>query len=238
MSEAFTRLRTWPAIVFGVAALTLLIAFAGLATLSETSELREELIRLSEQQRQREGFLDDLARDLYVSAILFRDLLLEMEQPSADGYRDELRNRRSTMMTRLQTYTASNNETHGSEREPELRNVERLTTAVEDYWRLMLPFIDTKNNEQAVAPGRIRDEVRQQRMHVAEISEEIARIDKESAFLERETLLAADAERTNSLRRNFIWALILGLVAAVSARWRLSWLQRRARALDRHRVSR
>jgi hypothetical protein len=238
MSEAFTRLRTWPAIALGVAALTLLLAFAGLGTLGENRKLREDLIRLTEQQRERETMLDDLARDLYISAILFRDLLLETDQPPEGGYRAELRNRRSAMMTRLQSYKRSVSKTRGSEHETDLQNLERLKAAAEDYWRLIAPFVDSVEGGQAAAPARIRDEVRKQRMHVAQITEEIARVDRDSASLERETLLAAVAERTNSLRRNFVMALVLGTAAIGSAWWRLSWLQRRARAVGQQHVSR
>jgi hypothetical protein len=56
---------------FGVAALTLLLAFAGLGTPGENRKLREDVIRFTGQQREREKILDGLARDLYISRRFF-----------------------------------------------------------------------------------------------------------------------------------------------------------------------
>ena len=209
--------------VFGLAALLLLVAYTGLGTMRETRELREQLVTLSDNQHKSDELLDGIANDLYTSSILFRDLLIESSGPVADEYQKELRGKRTEMMMRVRDSARPK-----STGEP---GSVRLHNAVVEYWRVLGTYMDADNRARVSDARMIRDQLRTQRLRVASVSAEISTLEADSRLAERKALEAAVGERSGALRNNFLMALGVGSTALAVAWWRLSWLRRKGRSV-------
>ncbi len=213
------RLRTWPLLLIGFGGLLLLIGGSAAALHRSLGIVYGEVATIQGRLRTERDLIDRVRSELFLTAILVRDYLLESSQESATADRETLESLRSSIEKNLAAL-----EQTGS---PEQREqVTELRKAIAVYWRSIDPVFEW-TLEEKTARGRsfLRRSVVPYREAVLSAIERLGELNVRQGRRRQDQVLQTEQELKTDLRRIAGFALILGGIVALASIWRTRSLE-------------
>ena len=224
--KAVGRLLSAPASVLWIGFTGLLLLMAVMAV-DATRSLRDVEVTtavLRTESRNRDGLLDQLRADIYRSATVVRDYLLELDGARAESQKAELELLRARIDDNLRIY------------ELDLPDIEKdgfqdLRSRIASYWKSMAPALQWDAAARRTKGGRFLQDV------IMPFRAEVVQLTRQVTVLNERDLDAGEA-RIRAVQSRFrrrvavisVLALLLGLIlGAVSIR-RVQHLEREAKA--------
>lgn len=217
-------MKTWPFLLIGFGALLLLIALSAGALHSRIGEAYVEVGSIQRGERNNRQSLNQLRSELYETAILVRDYLLEPSQEEAANERRALEDLRASIQREVaaleQGTPVESVETSASLRE-----------AILKYWSSMDPIFQWTPVEKA-ARGRafLRRSVVPYRDAVLAAAERVGEVSAQQTLAKQEQILQTQEDLKGDLREIAGMALLLGAVVAFFSIVRTRSLERIAAA--------
>lgn len=205
----------------GLGGLLLLVAASMLALSQKAQAIYTELDRLNTAHHDVDVKLRRLRSDVNLSGIYVRDYLLDVASERAPEYRQrlaELRQSNLTSLTELRSVAG-----------PDERHITSLQTKLDDYWQVFDPLFDWTPAEKIFRSARfLRREVVPRRDAVLAIAQEIEELNNANLSAQRSEVARRYAAFGADLHRLLWQSLLLGLVVALAAVFRLRVLERRS----------
>ena len=218
------RLRTWPVAALALCALLILVVVAVLESSRRAQEIYSRLDAINQRYHEVEAKLRRLRSDVNLSGIFIRDYLLDPARERAPHYRRRIAEYRRTNMA---TFAELDALTRGQEEVDQRLN--RLRTRLDDYWRTVDPLFDLIPTEKAGTRAKfLRDEELPRREAVLAIASEIEELNNATIAAQRTAVSQQQAELRTHLQRVLWITLLLGVVVAVTAVYRLRRLEDRS----------
>lgn len=202
--------------------LVLLIVVLGFGAYRRSDFIYQDLTSIQYAYRQRATVLNEIQSDIYISAVLARDYLLDPAVSSAPEQRQQLLEIRRSL-------------------EDLLVNLERLSTAedrdslqqlsreLESYWHALNPLFEWSPERRATDRfSFLREQVLPRRNALLRMTSRIRKIDAASLAEEQQRIAASWESYRKHLTWLFAYALGLAVFTAVLSIFRLSRLERRA----------
>jgi len=218
------RFRTWPVAALGLGALLLLIAVSVLEASRRAQDIYTRLDDLNQQYLRVESLLRRLRSDVNLSGIFVRDYLLDSARERAPEYRRRIEEFRTANRATLEELRAL---TPGAVENDE--RLDTLSTLLDEYWLSLDPLFEWTTNEKVNASASfLKRNVIPRREAVLAIAKEIEQLNAETMAAQR-----TEVRQRHALFRSDLYALLwktllLGVVVAVTAVWRLRALERRS----------
>jgi len=215
------RFRTWPVAALGLGGLLLLILVSMLTLSEKAQDIYAELDHLNTHHHEVDAKLRRLRSDVNLSGIFVRDYLLDVASERAPDYRRQLTAFRTQNMATLAELRALAG--------PSEHHIDSLQTKLEEYWETFEPLFDWTPAEKILQSARfLRREVVPRRDAVLAIAQEVEEFNNTNLAAQRgEISRQYDAFR-DDLRRVVWRSLLLGVVVALIAVFRLRVLERRS----------
>jgi len=215
------RFRTWPVAALGLGGLLLLILVSMLTLSEKAQEIYAELDHLNTHHRDLDAKLRRLRSDVNLSGIFVRDYLLDVASERAFDYRRQLSAFRTENMATLADLRALAGPTE--------HHIDSLQAKLEDYWETFEPLFDWTPAEKILQSARfLRREVVPRREAVLAIAQEIEEFNNTNLAAQRGEISRQYDVFRDDLRRLLWRSLLLGLVVALTAVFRLRVLERRS----------
>ncbi|MEO8132165.1 MAG: ATP-binding protein [Bryobacteraceae bacterium] len=202
------RMRTWPFLLIGFGALLLLIALSAVALHSRMGQVYREVSIIQQGERDNRRLLNQLRSELYQTAILVRDYLLEPSPEAAANERQSLEELRTAIqkdVASLETAVQTEN----------LETSAGLHEAILKYWRSMEPIFQWTPSEKGLQ-GRafLRRSVVPYRDAVLAAAEKVGEVSARQTLTRQEQILQTQEDLKSALRQIAGFALVLGAVVA------------------------
>ena len=216
------RFRTWPVAAVALGALLLLMVVSILESNRRAQEIYTRLDELNQRYHEVEGRLRRLRSDVNMSGIFVRDYLLD---PDTDqDYRARLAEfRRANAMAffGLQALIRGNPENDA--------RLASLRAKLAEYWTALDPLFDWSPTEkQTQSFAFLRKEVIPRREAVLAIAQEIEEINTSSLGTQRTQVAGRQAELRRNLYALLVWGVLLGIIVALTAVFRLRRLEQQS----------
>jgi signal transduction histidine kinase len=216
------RFRTWPVAALALGALLLLVVVSVLEATRRAQEIYTRLDAMNQRYHEVESKLRRLRSDVNMSGIFVRDYLLDPVGERAPNYRARLAEFRGANKTAFDDLRAL---IQGSQESDQ--RLTSLRAKLDEYWGALDPLFDwspaEKGNQSA---GFLRTEVIPRREAVLAIAQEIEEINASTMASQRTEVAVRQAELRTDLNRLLWSALLLGLIVALTAVYRLRRLER------------
>jgi signal transduction histidine kinase len=208
----------------GLGGLLLLVVVSVFTATNRAQEIYTQLDQLNTHHRNVETKLRRLRSDLHVSGIYVRDYLLDPAREQAPAYRQQLAEFRGNMLATVVELQAL------SSGQPEnLERITRLQVKLDEYWQVFEPLFDWSLGEKVIqSTNFLRREVLPRREAVLTIASEIEELNNANHALQRAEVTRRQEQFSRELHRLLWGSLFLGLVVALTAVIRLSFLERRS----------
>jgi signal transduction histidine kinase len=218
------RFRTWPVAALALGALLLLVVVSVLESNRRAQEIYTRLDELNQRYHEVEGKLRRLRSDVNLSGIFVRDYLLDPSRERAPGYRDRLAQFRGANNAAFDELRAL---IHGN---PESdQRLGRLRAQLDEYWLALDPLFDwTPAEKTTLSVPFLRAEVIPRREAVLAIAEEIEQINRATMATQRTEVAGRQGELRRALYTLLWWGLMLGIIVALTAVYRLRRLEQRS----------
>jgi len=219
------RFRTWPVAAFGLGGLLVLVFVSVLTTSRKAQEIYTQLDQLDTHHRNVDAKLRRLRADVHLSGIFVRDYLLDSEKQRAPEFLEELNKfRTSTLATARELATLARGDD-----EPNDEPFINLQGKLEEYWEAFEPLFDwTPAEKQNLSAVFLRRQVLPRREAVLDIASQIEELNNENLKAQRVEVDRRYAAFRSDLNRLLWRTLLLGLVVAIVAVFRLRVLERRS----------
>ena len=219
------RFRTWPVAAFGLGGLLVLVFVSVLTTSRKAQEIYTQLDQLDTHHRNVDAKLRRLRADVHLSGIFVRDYLLDSEKQRAPEFLEELNKfRTSTLATARELATLARGDD-----EPNDEPFINLQGKLEEYWQAFEPLFDwTPAEKQNLSAVFLRRQVLPRREAVLDIASQIEELNNENLKAQRVEVDRRYAAFRSDLNRLLWRTLLLGLVVAIVAVFRLRVLERRS----------
>ena len=215
------RFRTWPVAALGLGGLLLLIVVSMLTLSRKAQAIYAELDHLNTHHHDVDTKLRRLRSDVNLSGIFVRDYLLDVASERAPEYRHQLATFRAENMATLSELRALVG--------PSQQHIDSLQTHLEEYWETFEPLFDWTPAEKILQSARfLRREVVPRRDAVLAIAQEIEELNNTNLAAQRGEVSRQYAAFADDLRLVLWRSLLLGLVVALAAVFRLRVLERRS----------
>jgi len=203
------RIRTWPILTIGFGALLALIAMSAAALHSRMGEVHSEVAGIQQRERSNRRLLNQLRSDLYQTAILVRDYLLEPSMEAAANEREAL----SALRLSIQKDVAALEE---AVRADNVGQDAGLREAILQYWTSMEPVFEWTPAEKA-AQGRsfLRRSVVPHRDAVLAAAERVGELNARQTLERQAQILHTQEDLKADWRRITTLALLLGAIVAL-----------------------
>jgi signal transduction histidine kinase len=216
------RFRTWPVAALGLGGLLLLILVSMLTLSQKAQDIYAELDHLNTHHHEVDSKLRLLRSDVNLSGIFLRDYLLDVASERAPEYRRQLSAFRTQNMATLSDLRALAGPT-------EQHHIASLQAKLEEYWGTFEPLFDWTPAEKILQSARfLRREVVPRRDAVLAIAQEIEELNNTNLASQRGEVSRQYAVFREDLRRVLWRSLLLGIVVALTAVFRLRVLERRS----------
>jgi signal transduction histidine kinase len=215
------RFRTWPVAALGLGCLLVLI-IASMLTLSRRAQgIYVELDELNTHHHNVDAKLRRLRSDVNLSGIFVRDYLLDVARDHADEYRERLADFRRNNIQTVADLRVS--DPGHSDR------IDKLESRLEEYWQTFEPLFDWTVAEKIFrSAGFLRKEVVPRRDAILEIAQEIEELNNANMAAQRAEVTHRESAFRSELRLLLGRTLLLGVVVALIAVYRLRALERRS----------
>jgi signal transduction histidine kinase len=215
------RFRTWPVAALGLGVLLLLIVVSMLTLSRKAQEIYGELDQLNTHHHNVDAKLRRLRSDVNLSGIFVRDYLLDVAREHAAEYRE-----------RLADFRRANIGTVNELRELDATHAERidnLEALLDEYWQTFEPLFDWTAAEKIFRSASfLRKEVVPRREAILGIAQEIEELNNANLAAQRTEVTHRQAAFRADLLRLLRQTVLLGIVVALIAVFRLRALERRA----------
>ena len=214
------RFRTWPVAALGLGSLLLLIALSMLAASRKAQEIYTQLDERNTHHHEVDAKLRRLRSDVNLSGIFVRDYLLDVAREHAPEYRQNIAEfRRENMATVAELRAIAGPQD----------KIDSLQTRLDDYWATFDPLFDWTPPEKIFRSAAfLRHEVVPRRDAVLTIAQEIEELNNTNLAAQRAEVTRRYAAFRDDLHRLLWRSLLLGLVVALTAVFRLRVLERRS----------
>jgi signal transduction histidine kinase len=218
------RFRTWPVAALALGALLILVAISVLESSRRAQEIYTSLDQLNQRYHAVEGTLRRLRSDLNLSGIFVRDYLLDPAAERAPHYRARISEFRTA---NLASFEELSTQIHGDpDNEPRLGS---LRAQLEAYWQALDPLFDWTPAEKANESGPfLRREVIPRREAVLAIALELEKLNATTMAAQRTEVANRHAELRQDLYRLLWIGMMLGLLVALPAVYRLRRMEQRS----------
>ena len=216
------RFRTWPVAALALGALLVLVIVSVLESSRRAQEIYARLDELNERYRDVEGKLRRLRSDVNLSGIFVRDYLLDPERERAPNYQARLEEFR---LANRQAFDELRSLIEGT---PDTdQRLASLRSNLEGYWQVLHPLFGWTPAEKASASAAfLRTEVIPRREAVLAITRQIEELNATMLADQRTEVAQRQAELRSALYRLLWFTLMLGIVVAATAVFRLRKLER------------
>lgn len=218
------RFRTWPVAALALGALLVLVIVSVLESARRAQEIYTRLDDLNLRYHEVEAKLRLLRSDVNLSGIFVRDYLLDPAGERAADYRAELAKFRLDNRRAFEELRSLIEGTPGTD-----QRLENLNATLEEYWQVLDPLFDwtpaEKASESAVF---LRTEVIPRREAVLAITQQIEELNAATLADQRTEVAQREAELRSALYRLLWFTLLLGIIVASTAVFRLRKLERRS----------
>jgi signal transduction histidine kinase len=215
------RFRTWPVAALGLGGLLLLIVVSMLTLSRNAQAIYAELDHLNTHHHDVDAKLRRLRSDVNLSGIFVRDYLLDVASERAPEYRRQLSAFRAQNMATLSELRALAG--------PAQPHIDSLQTHLEEYWETFEPLFDWTPAEKILQSARfLRREVVPRRDAVLAIAQEIEELNNTNLAAQRAEVSRQYSVFADDLRRLLWRSVLLGLVVALIAVFRLRVVERRS----------
>jgi signal transduction histidine kinase len=179
---------------------------------------------LRTESRKRDGLLDQLRADIYRSATVVRDYLLELDGARAENHRAELELLRTRIDDTLRLYEQKLPDT-------EKDAFEDLRSRVESYWKSLAPALQWDAAVRRAKGGSfLQDVIMPFRAEVLQLTRQVTALNERDLDAGEERIRAVQSRFRQRVAIISVFALVLGLIlVAVSIR-RVQRLEREAKA--------
>jgi signal transduction histidine kinase len=216
------KLRTWPILALGFGIIVALIAFTGLSALRGAKRIFGDISTLHSRYQESERILNEIRNDLARSGLLVRDFLLDPSGLTPDLYRDQLLGIRRAVPGQLD----------------ELRSLigtldpdklSSLQLELDGYWNALDPIFEwTPQQKRALSSIFLTRQVLPRRNAAAAIAREIRELNQSNLARQRNEIEQKESELTRDIGRMLTITLVLGLLVAAGAIFRITRLEMRA----------
>jgi signal transduction histidine kinase len=202
--------------------LLLLIAVLGFGAYRRSDRIYRDVTSIQDAYRQRATVLNEIQADVYLSAILVRDYLLDPAKVTGTEHRRQLLEIRQSLEERLKTLDQLST---SQDRE----SLQQLALELEGYWSALDPVFEwTPERKAALSFSFLRKQVLPRRTALLKMTQGINQIDAASLAQEQERIAKSWESYRKYLKWLFAYALGLALFTAVISIYRLSALEKRA----------
>ena len=215
------RFRTWIVAALGLGGLLLLIIVSLLASSRKAQEIYTQLDQLNTHHQNVDATLRRLRSDVNLSGIFVRDYLLDVARERAPEYRERIAEvRQSNTMTVAELLVLD---------EPQVEKIRSLEAQLDEYWRTFEPIFDWTIGEKIFRSANfLRKEVVPRREAILTIAQEIEELNNANLAAQRAEVARRQAVFRDDLRRLLWQTVLLGVVVALVAVFRLRTLERRS----------
>ena len=202
--------------------LLLLIAVLGFGAYRRSDRIYRDVTSIQDAYRQRTTILNEIQADVYLSAILVRDYLLDPATLTGAEHRRQLLEIRQSLEERLKTLERLSTS-------QDRASLQQLALELEGYWSALDPVFEwTPERKAALSFSFLRKQVLPRRTALLKMTQGINQIDAASLAQEQERIAKSWESYRKYLKWLFAYALSLALFTAVISIYRLSILEKRA----------
>lgn len=214
--------RSAPVLLIGFGLLIGLIAVSGIGALQRARGNYRDVSALNERYRRTDRILNAVASGISTMGLLARDYLLDPSNLDAEQYRSRLMAERSVMEREFRELT----ELIRTQDKPQL---ERLRREVDGYWDALDPLFEWTAEEKALeSRSFLRRQVLPRRRAALAIAEEIARLTDANLDQQRREIDREQASMAGFISRMAAVTVVIGLVIAMVAVFRITRLEKRS----------
>jgi len=216
MGKTHAQQSIWPVSVFGLGFMLLIMGLTGVASIQETRRIHQQILSVEDSYRHIENLVEGIRADTSGADILRRDRLLD-SSGAGEEYAHQLRGLRSKTGVDL-------DKLRGLRPQQESKVLERLDTALRDYWDATAAEsqeIPLKNKTASV-----RDLFRAQSKKIFAVTEELGKLNGGNFEARRRELSRAVENLQNDIWETMLTALCLGAIIAGASIFRISSLEK------------
>jgi signal transduction histidine kinase len=206
----------WPVSVFGLGFMLLIMGLTGVASIQETRRIHQQILSVEDSYRHIENLVEGIRTDTSGADILRRDRLLDSSAASED-YARQLRGLRSKTGVDL-------DKLRGLRAQQESKVLERLETALRDYWDATVA--ETQESPVKNKKASVRDLFAAQSKRIFAVTEELGKLNEENFEARRRELSRAVENLQNDIWETMLTALCLGAIIASASIFRISSLEK------------
>lgn len=215
------RFRTWPVAAFALGALLLLVVVSVLESNRRAQDIYARLDAINQRYHEVEQRLRRLRSDVNMSGIFVRDYLLDSDGDQDRSRLEEFRDGNDNAFAALGNLIGGNPDTDA--------RLVSLRAKLDDYWLALDPLFDwTAEQKRTLSIRFLRREVIPRREAVLAIAQEIEEINVSTMDAQRTEVANRQAELRRDLYTLLAWGLLLGIVVALTAVYRLRRLEQRS----------
>jgi signal transduction histidine kinase len=206
-------------LLIGFGALLLLIGGSAAALHRNLGMVYGEVALIQHRLRDERNLIDRVRSELFLTAILVRDYLLESSLEAAIADRATLESLRSSIEGALGDLERTGSEEQRSQ-------ITELRTAITSYWESTDPVFDwTAPQKAALARSFLRRSVVPQREAVLHAIERLGELNAQQGLQRQQQVLETEHELKSDLRRIAGYALLLGAIVAAASIYRTRSLE-------------
>jgi len=212
-------MRTWPLLSIGFGALLSLIGGSALILQRSLANAYGEVAAIQGRLREERALIDSIRSELFSTAILLRDYLLDLSSKPASADRVRLEALRVSVETNLESLERTSPEEHRAQ-------VTELRKAIALYWRSLDPMFRWSPEERK-AQGRalVEMSVVPYREAVANAVRRLGELNNQQTARRESEVLSTEQVLASDLRRIAGLSLLLGGMVALASIWRTRSLE-------------
>jgi two-component sensor histidine kinase len=208
------------------AALLVVMASASLAVWTNARAARERSSRLHRAHMEAGAALAAIRANVYLSAILTRDYLLDADPTHAQAYVDQFSSVRDRTERALEVLAGSGQD------EEQRRAVERLRSELSRYWDPTEIVLDWSPAEKRAQRAEMLRERVKLRNEVFDLAGQVEQLISQNFDRERQKIASADRDFEASVGWTALLALILGIAIAIATLVRMFALERQSQLAE------
>jgi signal transduction histidine kinase len=206
----------WPVSVFGLGFMLLIMGLSGVASIQETRRIHQQILSVEDSYRHIENLVEGIRADTSGADVLRRDRLLDSSGVGED-YARQLKGLRSKTGVDLEKL-------RGLRPQQESRVLDRLETALRDYWDAAAAEFQESPLKNKTAS--VRDQFASQSKKIFAVAEELGKLNEENFEARRRELSRAVENLQNDIWETMLTALCLGAIIAGASVFRISSLEK------------
>ena len=206
----------WPVSVFGLGFMLLIMGLSGVASIQETRRIHQQILSVEDSYRHIENLVEGIRADTSGADILRRDRLLDSSGVGED-YARQLKGLRAKTGGDLEKL-------RGMRPQQESKVLDRLETALRDYWDAAAAEFQESPLKNKTAS--VRDQFASQSKKIFAVTEELGKLNEENFEARRRELSHAVENLQNDIWETMLTALCLGAIIAGASVFRISSLEK------------